>query len=119
MLTPLSGQAFDSATIRAWHRTWHAPNPFTTPLRGYFIPRIPGRCDREAFADGWGYAAGVGYATPMVNQAGCTGAVPSWAYPPAAGMGFEPVQFERLGTIPNDFGLEGVQPAGVTDRPDR
>jgi hypothetical protein len=37
-------------------------------------------------------------------------------YPPEAGIGFEPVQFQRLGQIPNDLGIGGAEPAATPSR---
>jgi hypothetical protein len=37
-------------------------------------------------------------------------------YPPEAGIGFEPVQFQRLGQIPNDLGVGVAEPAGAPPR---
>ena len=114
VVVPPSSHACDPEMIWAWKRTWHAPNALATPLRGYFIPRFPGRCDRAAYADGWSCANNLGCADPgMVHTDGMS-QTPRWDYAPRAGIGFEPVQFERLGQIPNDFGLEGVQPAGAS-----
>jgi hypothetical protein len=102
--------ACDSATICSWKRTWNAPYPLRTPLRGYFVPRLPGQCDYEDCAGTWGCAASASCDTPARIQAG--GMIPHWMYPPESGIGFDPVQFERLGQIPNDFELEGVPPGG-------
>ena len=74
-------QAFHGQTAHAWKRTFYAYNALDRPLRPYFVPRRPGDCGREAFSQ-----------------------APGCAYPPSAAMGFEPVQFERLGHIPNDVG---------------
>jgi hypothetical protein len=116
---PATSEAHHSETIRAWKRTWHGPNPFATPLRGYYIPRFLGRCDREAYAAGWNCATNAGCATPDAIQVGGYGPTSPWMYPPQAGIGFDPLQFERLGHIPNDFGLAGEQPAGAATRPAR
>jgi hypothetical protein len=37
-------------------------------------------------------------------------------YPPEAGTGFEPVQFQRLGQIPNDLGVGSGPAAGPPAR---
>jgi hypothetical protein len=111
VVVPPSSRACDQEMIWAWKRTWHAPNALATPLRGYFIPRYPGRCDREAYAGGWSCANNLVCAGPGMAQADCMSQTPRWDDVRRAGIGFEPVQFERLGQIPNDFGLEGVPPA--------
>ena len=38
---------------------------------------------------------------------------PGWMYRPEAGIGFEPVQFQRLGQIPNDLAVGTEPPAGA------
>ena len=93
----------------AWSETWHAPYTLETPLRGYYIPRRPGCCSREFEAGGCGCG---------VANAGCSpaGARYGWCYPPEAGVGFEPVQFERLGQVPNDMELGGLPTPGQQGR---
>jgi hypothetical protein len=93
----------------AWSETWHAPYALETPLRGYYIPRTPGCCSREFEAG----TCGCG-----VANAGCStsGARYGWCYPPEAGVGFEPVQFERLGQVPNDMELGGLPTPGQQGR---
>jgi hypothetical protein len=105
-----------SDTFWAWHRTWHAPNPLATPLRGYFVPRMPGRCDREAYAGGWDYAGGSVCGAPGLANGGCTGQDVRGLYPPEAGLGLEPATLERLGHIPNDFDLGAPLPTGAPGR---
>jgi hypothetical protein len=114
-VTPRTGMAFDRATFAAWHRTWHAPNGLETPLRPYFIPRFPGRCDRAAYAEGYGcedlngnaaYAQGrVGYAAP------CETGNP---LPPCAAC--LSVRSERLGQIPNDLEAGAAATVGAPGR---
>ena len=99
---PSDSLAFDSATICAWKRTWHAQYALATPLRPYFVPRLPGRCDREVYAAGCDCAGGSLYAESAAPF-NCPAPGPGWMYRPEAGSGFEPVQFERLGQIPNDL----------------
>jgi hypothetical protein len=118
-LVSSTGWACDCATLGAWKRTWHGPNPLATPLRGYFVPRWPGRCDRDNYSNGRGYAVGTGCAASVVRENHVGHVAAGWAYPPEAGMGFEPVMFERLGQVPNDFALGGVEPAGPPSRPER
>jgi hypothetical protein len=97
-------------TWSAWSQTWHGPNALETPLRGYFIPRMPGRCDRGYLGDGCveGVANPSDRRTCEVNHA-CS-------YPPQAGVGFEPVEFERLGQVPNDMDPGGLPTAEPPDR---
>jgi hypothetical protein len=106
---PNTGLAFDSATIYAWKRTWHAQYAPATPLRPYFVPRLPGRCDREVYAAGSDCAGGSLYGGTSVPYNYPTPG-PGWMYRPEAGIGFEPVQFQRLGQIPNDLAV-GSEPA--------
>jgi hypothetical protein len=110
-----SSWAFDSATICAWKRTWHAQYAPATPLRPYFVPRMPGRCDREAYAGGWD-CAGDPLSSGHAYRYNYPAPGPGWMYPPEAGIGFEPVQFQRLGQIPNDLGVGAADPAGVPTR---
>jgi hypothetical protein len=113
---PSLSQAFDSATVCTWKRTWHAQYAPATPLRGYFVPRLPGRCDREANAAEFDCAVGSFYggnAAPYNDPA----PGPGWMYRPEAGIGLEPVQFQRLGQIPNDLGVASETPsAGAPPR---
>jgi hypothetical protein len=89
----------------AWSATWHGPYALDTPLRGYYIPRMPGRCDRGVdFAAGESCCCGESVLSNPAGQAG-----QSCGYPPAAGFAFEPVQLERLGQVPND-----LEPGGLT-----
>jgi hypothetical protein len=112
---PNASLACDSHTICAWRRTWHAQYAPATPLRGYFVPRMPGRCDREVFAAGCDYAGGSPYSdgTAPFNY---PAPGPGWMYHPEAGIGFEPVQLQRLGQIPNDLGVGTEPPAGAPPR---
>ena len=84
--------AYPGETLHAWRRTWHGPNALETPLRGYYVPRLAGRCDRQF----------------------CSYFEAS--FPPQAAVGFEPLRFERLGQIPNDLDLGGDLPAAVPSR---
>jgi hypothetical protein len=106
------GLAFDSATWCAWQRTWYGPYALARPLRQYYVPRYPGRCDRDVYAGRWGSA---GDGTSMCDETieGRSHEESSWAYPPQAGLGFGPSRFERLGQIPNDLGIGGTSPAGT------
>jgi hypothetical protein len=112
---PNVGSACDTAMICAWQRTWHGPNALAMPLRGYFIPRVPGRCDRAAYAGGWDWDARAGYVASCAAHGECSNTSGGFPYPPEAGIGFEPVQFERLGKLPNDFGV-GPQPSVAAPR---
>jgi hypothetical protein len=91
---------FDGSTRYNWARTWHAPNALATPLNQYFIPRTPGNCGSGSTYTAW------------CSGCGPYGGVP---YPPGASAGFEPVQFERLGQVPNELDLLGgvAMPAGA------
>jgi hypothetical protein len=114
LATPNYCLAFDSATIYAWKRTWHAQYAPATPLRPYFVPRLPGRCDREDYAAGCNSADGSLYrVSPPFN---CPAPGPGWMYPPEAGIGFEPVQFQRLGQVPNDLAVGAEAAAAAPAR---
>ena len=112
---PNDSLAFDSATICAWKRTWHAQYAPATPLRGYFVPRMPGRCDREIYTSGCDCAGG-SLDSESAVPFNCPAPGPGWMYRPEAGIGFEPVQFQRLGQIPNDLGVGSEPPAGAPQR---
>jgi hypothetical protein len=112
---PGTGQAFDRATISAWQCTWNAPYGLDTPLRGYFMPRLPGRCDRGAYSLGYecgtcdgrglGSEGGIGYSAAC--EAGC---------PLPAGGACLSLRSERLGQIPNDMELGPSVPASAPGR---
>jgi hypothetical protein len=82
--------AWDNATFGAWQRTWHGPNALAMPLQAYYIPRSPGYCGiyEGTYTAGWVRA-----------EAGC-------ACTPVE-IALDPVRFERLGRIPNDFAVVG------------
>ena len=101
---PRSGWAFDSATICAWQRTWHGPICAGHAASALLCAALPGGCDREVYAGGWDCAGDALYADSAALSTGRHPG-PGWMYPPEAGIGFEPVQFQRLGQIPNDLGL--------------
>lgn len=87
----------DGYTRSMWSRTWNAQNSLTTPLTPYFVPRTPGVCRSTGYACGSGcHGAELGSGP---NQYG------TYAYPPAAAAGFDPVPFERLGKVPNELSL--------------
>lgn len=92
---------FDGSTLYAWERTWHGPNALATPLGQYYIPRTPGFCNFDGYANEGGCPAGA-----VCNG---NGALP---FPKEAGVGFEPVQFERLGQVPNDLDVGTAAPSG-------
>ena len=100
-------RVFDGTTLAAWSRTWHGPNALATPLSQYYIPRTPAYCNLEGCDDGSGYSA----AGPCQSQ-GAVGCM----YVAEGGVGFEPIQFERLGRIPNDLELSGAPPATSPSR---
>ena len=83
---PANCDAGDSAMIRAWKRTFYGPNPLATPLRGYFVPRLP--------------SCGLGW---QADDCGCQPT--EWL------AGLESPEFERLGQIPNDLDV-GAAPVG-------
>jgi hypothetical protein len=92
-----SDRVFDGTTRAAWYQTWHGPNALATPLRPYYIPRDWKWCDLE----------------DCDASENCPNGA---AFPAAAAVGFEPMEFERLGRIPNDFALGGVAPAADVSR---
>ena len=82
---------FDGYTRAMWSRTWHAQNSVMMPVTPYLVPRTPGRC-------GSGFRPGE--LAPSVPSE--YGGAP---YPVAAVAAFEPLQFERIGRIPNELDL--------------
>jgi len=112
---PSCAGAFDSATWSVWHATWHGPNALATPLRGYFIPRLPGRCDRPAYAEACGNPA-----LDSVSIENGNGLAPApfceTNNPLPVGAACLSVRFERLGEIPNDLDLGGSVPVSPTGR---
>jgi hypothetical protein len=108
LATPADCRAFHGSTAHAWHRTWHGPWALDVPLRGYFIPRLPGRCDRDVYADGSGCTDG--------DAAGCVHVSGARGFFPPSEPGFLPAQFERLGQIPNDRGIDAALPASGPGR---
>jgi hypothetical protein len=106
--------AYETSTFCAWKRTWHGPNALATPLRGYYVPRMSGRCDRGDYAGGWGCSGSEDCDTGHVKSQ-VAPAAPRM-YPPELCIGFEPVQFERLGQVPNDLELGSAAPVGAPGR---
>jgi hypothetical protein len=96
------GYFVDGQTKYMWARTWHAPNSLESPLTQYYIPRTPGACNSDRPAHEVGCQSTVQATIP-----GQYGARPYFA---SAGAGFEPVQSERLGKVPNELGLGGSLP---------
>jgi hypothetical protein len=92
-----SHRVFDGTTRAAWYQTWHGPNALATPLRPYYIPRDWNWCVAEHYNDAENCEDG-------------------GIYPAAAAAGFEPLEFERLGRIPNDFAVSNVAPAADVSR---
>jgi hypothetical protein len=84
---------FDGHTRYMWSRTWHAQNSINRPLTPYYVPRAPGRCNSD------------------VKPGDMAATVPSQyggaPYPAAAVAGFEPLEFERLGRVPNEMDVAG------------
>ncbi len=106
---PAVCHAFHGATMHAWHRTWHGYDALNTPLRPYFVPRYPGRCDREAYAGDYG-AAGC---NQCGNGASAGAGVHNYG---ASAIPWLPLQSERLGQIPNDMGVGGAVPVSAAGR---
>jgi hypothetical protein len=90
----------DCHTKAMWARTWHGPNALATPLNPYFIPRTPASCCGPG-----GYGCGAGCEGSEGGIACNYGGLP---YPAAAAAGFDPVQFERLGRVPNEMDILGA-----------
>ena len=129
-------EGFDGSTICAWRRTWHGPNALATPLRSYYMPRVPSYCCGHsdgipgpvvygsgciAYAngcngcvDGCGCSVGESFAMPGGASCQCQNGPVSSAYPPEAAIGFQPTQFERLGRIANE--LDPPAAAGTPGR---
>jgi hypothetical protein len=104
---PKSGQAFDGATWAAWHSTWHTPNALDTRLRPYFIPRLPGQCDRDVYSGDYDYVGFTG--DEAINEEGVVYAMPGETRDPPPGCAAcLSVRSERLGQIPNDLELAGT-----------
>jgi hypothetical protein len=106
------GRVFDGQTRYMWSRTWHGPNALATPLTEYYIPRTPGDCNSDGYA-GVGCQKRVAAAVPVQYGARPYGA--------DAVTGFEPLQFERLGRVPNEMDIGGnlALPAGPAAAPRR
>lgn len=108
--------ACDGAMIAAWQRTWYGTYALDTPLRDYYIPRLPGRCDttashgRTVLIDCSGPADFAVSPRPSWNQQ------TDWSYHPSAAAGFGPHQFERLGQVPNDLASDPTQPGAPPSR---
>src|SRR5262245_50418540 len=108
MLSPSHGCCGCRQTWCAWSETWHAYNGLEMPLRPYYIPRTPRRCDREACR----HFGGDRSCGPFVEDGAPCGVGYGYGYPPQAGAGMEPVLFERIGKIPNDSDLGGLPAPG-------
>src|SRR5262245_56410818 len=74
----------DGHTRYMWARTWYGPNALATPLRDYYIPRMPVPCDHISGAEGFSAQNGVPDGPP--NQYGAR------PYPASAAVAFEPQQ---------------------------
>lgn len=85
-----------------WSRTWNAQNSVIMPVSPYFIPRTPATCRCM------GYACGGACQNGELGEPNHYGAYP---YPPAAAIGFDPVQFERLGRVPNEMTIGNAMAA--------
>jgi hypothetical protein len=90
----------DCHTRAMWSRTWHGPNALATPLNEYYIPRTPADCIRPG-----GYNCGAVCENVEGGIACSYGGRP---YPSSAAAGFDPVQSERLGRIPNELDIVGA-----------
>jgi len=93
-----AGGWHDGHTRYMWSRTFHGPNALATPLNEYFIPRTPNNCGPATYGCGAGCQEESGIACNY-------GGLP---YPTAAAAGFDPVQMERLGRVPNELDIVGV-----------
>ena len=105
---PAMCHAFHGRTMHAWHRTWYGQDALNTPLRPYFVPRLPGRCDRDP-------AAGC-YEVTACGECAHGSVRGAFAYPGPVPQVWSSVPSERLGQIPNDLGVGGVPPAGAAGR---
>jgi hypothetical protein len=83
-----------------WARTWYGQNSVEMPVNDYYIPRIPANCGSNGYRAGAAYQRGAPEGGP--NQYG------AYPYPVAAATSFEPMQFERLGKIPNELEIGGA-----------
>jgi hypothetical protein len=100
----------DGHTRYMWSRTWHGPNALAKPLRQYYIPRTRGHYDSDGYI-GDGGCQDEGTAGIAVQYGGLP-------YPTAAVASFEPMQFERLGRVPNELDiLNGPLPAAGAAAP--
>jgi hypothetical protein len=102
---------FDGHTRYMWSRTWHGPNSLASPLTQYHVPRTPGNCGSGDYGAALSCTNGV--------AAGVAGPYSGLPY---SAPGFEPVQFERLGRVPNELdiiGNLGDRPAGSAGSPRR
>jgi len=89
----------DGCTHEAWHRTWNGPYAPNTPLRQYYIPRMPSCWGADGYR--WRYQGGKEqYYTPncmdceKLNGESLAAAAPVVGFPP---------QSERLGQIHNEL----------------
>jgi hypothetical protein len=105
--TPKNVQAFDGATWAAWHATWHAPSALDMRLRPYFVPRLPGRCDRDVYSGDSGHDTFS--CSETVNNVDVAYGAPreTGELLPACAACLS-VRSERLGQIPNDLELGGA-----------
>ncbi len=90
------GCIINGQTKCLWARTWNAQNSVVMPLNPYFIPRTP--CTCKAIS----YSCGDTCQNGAPGEPNHYGAYP---YSPAAALGFGPMQFERLGKVPNEMTL--------------
>lgn len=93
----ISGQ-----TRYLWARTWNAQNSVVMPVSPYFIPRTPAACKTA------GYPCGGACQNGELGEPNHYGAYP---YPQAAAIGFDPMQFERLGRVPNEMTMGNAMAA--------
>lgn len=83
----------DANTKANWAHTWCDPTALESPLNKYYIQRVPRVCGRDSYIN-------------RINCQDCAAGVNQYGalpYPPTAAAGFEAVQFERLGKIPNEM----------------
>ena len=93
----------DGCTHAAWHRTWNAPNALATPLRQYYVPRMPSCYGVDGYS--WRYRGGdEQYYMPSCMDCEKVDGAAAVAVMPMEG--FSP-QSERLGQIRNELDVVG------------
>ena|SRR3990172_602241 len=105
----------DGTTLCAWHRTWHGPNALTTPLTGYYIPRLPAYCGYNDCAGNCAEPVGESYVTLWELEGEREPAADCFP----ADLGLESSGLERLGQVPNDLELSAGVPGASPNRSGR